>query len=164
MAITNRDLPIGTRLVADYKKQRYVCTVEAGEEGEKLYVLEDGKQFRSPSAAGSAVMGTACNGWRFWSLEGEEPPATEKQEPEKKAKKSGGGKRGKKPFQLIVRHENQEGVAEGYTRWLCHADAEYFEVESTVEQPEVCPNGHRFHEPELTGTAGLPAEGAEVSA
>ena len=79
MAITNRDLPVGTRLVADYKKTRYVCTVEAAEEGEGvLYALEDGKKFKSPSAAGSAVMGgTDCNGWRFWSVESEEPPAKE---------------------------------------------------------------------------------------
>ena len=63
MAIENRDLPIGARLVADYKKARYVCVVEAGEEGKKAFVLEDGKRFTSPSAAGSAVMGgTACNG------------------------------------------------------------------------------------------------------
>ena len=79
MAITNRDLPIGSRLVADHKKTHYVCTVEKAEEGEGVvYVREDGKKFRSPSAAGSAVMGgTACNGWRFWTVEGEEPPARE---------------------------------------------------------------------------------------
>jgi len=31
--------------------------VEQGEEGKLEYVLVDGKRFRSPSAAGSAVMG-----------------------------------------------------------------------------------------------------------
>jgi hypothetical protein len=67
MPVANRNLPVGARLVADYKKTRYVCTVEAAEEGEGvLYALEDGKKFKSPSAAGSAVTGrTACNGWRF---------------------------------------------------------------------------------------------------
>src|SRR3546814_1952134 len=35
--------------------------------------------YKSPSAAGSAVMGgTACNGWRFWSLEGEEAAPKER--------------------------------------------------------------------------------------
>jgi hypothetical protein len=33
MAIENRDLAVGTRLTATYKKQNYVCTVEAGEGG-----------------------------------------------------------------------------------------------------------------------------------
>ena len=74
MAIENRELPVGTRLVATYKKEEHVCTVEQGEDGRKAYVLGDGRNFTSPSAAGSAVMdGTACNGWRFWSVEGAEP-------------------------------------------------------------------------------------------
>ena len=43
MAIENRNLPVGTRIWANYKKTRYVCTVEAGEEeGSVVYVLEDG--------------------------------------------------------------------------------------------------------------------------
>src|SRR3972149_201987 len=75
MANTDRDLADGTRLVARYKKQTFVCTVEKEAIGGKLaFVLEDGRRFKSPSAAGSAVMGNiACNGWRFWSLEGEGP-------------------------------------------------------------------------------------------
>jgi len=77
MAITDRDLSEGTRLVARYKKQTFVCTVEKEAIGGKLaFVLEDGRRFKSPSAAGSAVMGNiACNGWRFWSVEGEAPAA-----------------------------------------------------------------------------------------
>ncbi len=71
MAIENRDLPAGTRLVATYKKQAFVCTVEVGEDGKLAFVLEDGKRYSSPSSAGSAVMGgSACNGWRLWSVEG----------------------------------------------------------------------------------------------
>jgi hypothetical protein len=64
MAIENRDLPVGTKLHANYKKTRYVCTVEAGEEdGSLLFVLEDGSKHKSPSAAGSKVMGgKAVNG------------------------------------------------------------------------------------------------------
>ena len=64
MAITNRDLPAGTRLVANYKKVRYVCTVEAGEGDEGVaFVLENGSRHKSPSAAGSRVMGgKAVNG------------------------------------------------------------------------------------------------------
>jgi hypothetical protein len=75
MAIENRNLAVGTRLVASYKKQTYVCTVEATEEGAGvLFALEGGKKFKSPSAAGSHIMGgKAVNGWRFWSVEGEAP-------------------------------------------------------------------------------------------
>ncbi|HET7738334.1 MAG TPA: hypothetical protein VFK32_07155 [Tepidiformaceae bacterium] len=38
--------------------------------------LADGTFYSSLSAAGSAVMdGVACNGWRFWSIDGEGEPA-----------------------------------------------------------------------------------------
>ncbi len=38
MAIEDRNLGAGTRLVATYKKQAFVCTVEAGEDGKPVYV------------------------------------------------------------------------------------------------------------------------------
>ena len=38
-------------------------------EGKPSYKLEDGREFKSPSAAGTAITGGACNGWAFWSLE-----------------------------------------------------------------------------------------------
>ena len=69
MPIENRNLPVGTRLVARYKKQEYRATVVEGEDGGLRYRLEDGREFKSLSSAGSAVMGdVACNGWRFWSV------------------------------------------------------------------------------------------------
>src|SRR6187402_518979 len=94
MAIEDRNVPIGTRLVASYKKQTFVCTVEA--EGEGLaFVLEDGTRHRSPSAAGSKVMGgKAVNGWRFWSVEGAAPAKPEKAPKPEKAAKPAGGSRG----------------------------------------------------------------------
>ena len=156
MAIENRNLLAGTRLVANYKKQRYVCTVEANPEGEGVvFVLEDGKRFKSPSAAASAVMGgNAANGWRFWSVEGEEPKAHEGDEatseaPEKpangKATKSKAGRQGK----LIYLHPNQQGLAEGQRRWMCVACLKGF-VAGGEEQPQACPKGHRVDDPELT--------------
>ena len=64
MVIENRDAVVaGTKLVATYKKQQYICAVEAGEDG-KLAFVYDGKRYSSPSSAGTAVIGTACNGWR----------------------------------------------------------------------------------------------------
>ena len=69
----------GTVLVARYKGAEHTAEVVPGEEGKVCYRLTDGREFNSPSAAGSAVMaGIACNGWRFWSLatdEAETPPA-----------------------------------------------------------------------------------------
>ena len=71
MPIENRELPAGTRLVAAYKGKAFVCTAEETEGGKPAYVLEDGRRFASPSAAGTAVMGgVACNGWQFWRVEG----------------------------------------------------------------------------------------------
>lgn len=87
MSIADRNLKPGTVLVARYKKQEHRVEVVAGEKGQILYKLADGREFTSPSAAGSAVMGgTACNGWRFWSVEGAEEPQKAKPEPKSKAK------------------------------------------------------------------------------
>lgn len=70
-------LTIGTVLVAKYKKQEHRLQVVAVDP--PLYQLvTSGKTFKSPSAAGSAVMGgIACNGWRFWSLATDATPAPE---------------------------------------------------------------------------------------
>jgi hypothetical protein len=62
-------LVAGTRLTARYKGIEYGAELVEDEDGGFIYRLEDGRDFRSPSAAGAAVMdGTACNGWRFWSI------------------------------------------------------------------------------------------------
>jgi len=172
MAVENRNLLAGTRLTATYKKQTYVCTIEAGAEGEGIaFVLEDGKRYKSPSAAGSAVMGgTACNGWRFWNLEGAEtkPGATSKPTTTKKpAAKSntatGAAKpRTRKPkaTKLIFRMEDQTGATEGMTRWWCSACMDGFEVYG-AEKPEQCPEGHRIDDAELTAPAGVTTEAEE---
>jgi hypothetical protein len=79
MPLENRDLEVGTRLVGRYRKQEHFAEVVAAEDGSVRYKLSDGREFKSLSAAGSAVMGgQSCNGWRFWSLAGgDEPPETE---------------------------------------------------------------------------------------
>ena len=86
MPIENRNLEAGTRLAARYKGTTYTCEVVQTEEGLR-YRLEDGKEFKSPSSAASAVMGgMAANGWRFWSLAEEltEKVAAPKKERESK--------------------------------------------------------------------------------
>jgi hypothetical protein len=161
--IENRNLPVGTRLVANYKKQAYVCTVEAGEEdGSLAFVLEDGSRHKSPSAAGSKVMGgKAVNGWRFWSLEGDTPAApAEDAKPEPKTR----GRSKTKKEQKTIFRAPQAGVAEGKSKWFCSACMKGFEVEGEAE-PEQCPEGHRNDDPELNAPSGITAaQEAEVTA
>ncbi len=64
MAIENRTLEAGTKLIAKYKKEEYRAEVIAGEEGKVQYRLADGRDFKSLSSAGTAITGGACNGWR----------------------------------------------------------------------------------------------------
>lgn len=56
----------GTKLVARYKGQEYAATVVTVD-GATRYRLDDGRAYKTPSAAGSGITGTATNGWRFWS-------------------------------------------------------------------------------------------------
>ena len=189
MAIEDRNLPVGTRLVASYKKQTYVCTVEAGEGDEGLaFVLEDGSRRKSPSAAGSKVMGGgAVNGWRFWSVEGAAPAKTEKPAKARKVAdvnallagasktKTPGGSRGprlksksSKPKQAkstatLFRMEDQENVPEGQAMWFCRGCMDGFLVEGDKE-PTACPKGHSNDDVELNAPAGLKAaEEAKIS-
>ena len=69
MPIENRNLESGTKLIARYKKEGYHALVVAGEDGKVMYRLGDGREFKSPSAAGTAITGKACNGWAFWSVD-----------------------------------------------------------------------------------------------
>jgi hypothetical protein len=125
MAIEDRNLAAGTKLVARYKGKEYTAEVVETEEGLR-YRLEDGKEFKSPSSAGSAVMGGACNGWRFWSV-AESDEAKPKPKAKKKTKANPGNG-------LIERMEDG--------RYFCSACQEPFEAPEGVE-PQGCPQGHR---------------------
>ena len=154
MAIEDRNLTVGTRLGANYKKQAHACMVEKAEEGDgKVFVLEDGRKFKSASSAASALMGgKAVNGWRFWSVQGTKPQAQEgREKPETQAAKS---------KRLVYRVPNQKGIAEGQSRWFCRACMKGFVIVGGG-QPEVCPEGHRADDPERTTAAG-PAEEASA--
>ena len=134
MPITDRNLGAGTKLLATYKKQEVLCEVVETDVGIR-YQLADGRTFKSPSAAGSAVMGgVACNGWRFWTPEGEVKPPSEPKPKAAKAKKGA-------LLKQIRKVPNQKGVPEGSTKWFCSACMKGFVVEATSE-PEACPEGH----------------------
>lgn len=160
MPITNRNLPAGTRLVAKYKGATYGARI-----------LEDGlieldprpneshaKTFKSPSAAGSAIMGgIACNGWRFWSVDGPEPEAAtcafcgapmrpgDKTDECSHAEGQGGAAATlaakPKTAKVISRVPNQKGVEEGKTRFWCNGCMKSFLADAGTT-PDACPEGH----------------------
>ena len=136
MVIENRNLSAGTRLVATYRKQHHACIVTPDENGKLMYVLENGRAFKSPSAAGSDVMGgVACNGWRFWSVEGDAPVAGETPAKAPKPAKEKSGK-------TIRRTPNQKGVPEGGVRYFCDGCMSGF-VATADDTDPACPEGHR---------------------
>lgn len=84
--ITDRNLAVGTKLVAGYKGKTYhaeVVEVDGSGHGHmevRYAVLEHdlAAPYKSLSAAGSAIFGIdkagkprTCNGWDFWKLDGE---------------------------------------------------------------------------------------------
>jgi hypothetical protein len=146
MPIKDRNLKPGARLEARYHKQAYTCEVVAGEGGKLRYRLEDGREFKSPSAAGMAISGHACDGWVFWSVkttEGtpttSEAPVTETSEPETwpPAEAPVTSK-----SRSIFRAPNQKGVPAGQTRWFCRDCGESF-LAPIGELPRTCPQGHK---------------------
>ena len=131
MAIENRNLAVGTRLVSRYKKQTHKAEVLHTEDGVK-YQLEDGRQFKSLSSAGTAITGGPINGWSFWSLETEGQGAKQERPKVEKAKKANG---------VIRRTPNQKGAPEGQVRYFCSACLDSFYAEEG-ETPAACPKGH----------------------
>jgi hypothetical protein len=99
---------------------------------------------------------TACNGWRFWTVEGDEPAPAEKKGP--KAAKSARGSTAKpqaaakpkratkKATKLLYPMPDQSGATQDMTRWWCNACMRGFEVYG-AEKPEQCPDGHRMTTP-----------------
>ena len=139
MAIEDRNLEPGTQLIAKYKKEEYKAEVIAGEDGKVKYRLADGREFKSPSSAGTAITNKACNGWAFWSVEAGGGP------------QRSGGARGRRigrngdweqtPTAGFRRVPNQKGIEEGEVRLYCDACQKSFTA--PVGAPaEQCPEGH----------------------
>ncbi len=138
MTIENRNLPPGTALTATYKKQVFTCEVVKTDEG-IAYRLADGRTFKSLSSAGNAVTGGSVNGWRFWSLAGEQGSQLCDNSPAKAA--TGPKSTPSRLLRQIKKVPNQKGVPEGQTRWYCSACQKAFMTEGT-SPPEACPEGH----------------------
>lgn len=144
MAIENRNLESGTKLIAKYKKEEYRAAVIAGEAGKVKYRLADGREFKSPSSAGTAITGKACNGWAFWNVEPDNAE-TEPKEPEASEGQDEDPKDTEPPDQPPTagfrRVPNQKGVEEGEIRLYCDTCQKSFTALS--DQPaQSCPEGH----------------------
>ena len=137
MALENRDLKAGQKLVARYKGQEHTVLVLGDDKAGLGFELDGKTIFKSLSTAGNAVTGGSVNGWRFWSLEGE---LKAKRETEAKP----AGRKGVKPearVKQIRRVPNQKGVAEGQIKWHCSACMASFLADGPTE-PDACPQGH----------------------
>ena len=144
MAIENRNLEAGTKLIAKYKKEEFKAEVIAGEEGKVKYRLADGREFKSLSSAGTAITSKACNGWAFWSLEANGTPA-ESPEPESSEGQKEAAEDAETPdppsASVFRRVPNQKGVGEGEVRLYCDACQKSFTTPAD-QLPESCPEGH----------------------
>ena len=151
MPIKNRNLTKRTKLTGRYHKQSYSCEVVEDAEGKVRYRLEDGREFKSPSAVGMAITGHACDGWVFWSViteetttavetETKEQPVEHKEEPPTATAPATTKTDTKKTGVFLV--PNQKGVPEGQIRWFCRDCGKSF-MASAVEMPGVCPAKHQ---------------------
>ena len=116
MPIEDRILEAGAVLTARYKKQDRTCEIAQTDNGLR-FRLDDGTEHKSPSSAGKAVTGGACNGWVFWSLAGEEKP---KREPKAKAENPAKAKEPAKAAAAKKEEERQEaeGGEDGERRFV----------------------------------------------
>ena len=110
--------------------------------------------------------GVACNGWRFWSREGNEPapspsaPKLRKATGKTEARAGSGAKKAQQErngghgggHPLLHPAAIQEGVAAGETAWFCDACMATFTV-AAREAPESCPEGHRADDPQLAAVS-----------
>ena len=132
----NRESESGSGDEARRLVQEAAATLHGGggeEDGAVVFVLEDGSRHKSPSAAGSKVMGgKAVNGWRFWSLEGE-APAAPAEGAEKPAKTKSRSKSKKK--EKVVFKTPQVNMPAGKVHYFCSACMKGFDVEGD-EEPE----------------------------
>ena len=144
MAIENRDLEPGTKLIARYKKEEYRAEVVTGEEGKVKYRMADGTEFTSPSSAGTAITGKACNSWAFWSIE-PDSVQTKPAEPER-SDATGEDSEDTETQEYTSsagfrRVPNQKAIEEGEVRLYCDACQKSFTAPAG-EPAEICPEGH----------------------
>ena len=154
MPIHDRNLKAGIKLIGKYHKQPFKCEV-VEVEGKLRFRLEDGREFKSPSAAGMAITGHPCDGWVFWSVQTSEEaptseiqPETESEQIEKAAPSPDAAtstESATAPESTPVnffKMEWQKAVPKGQTRWHCNLCNKHF-LAPAGETPQTCPQGHK---------------------
>jgi hypothetical protein len=141
MVVANRNLKPGTRLIGRYHKQEHTCEIIGSDD--KLVYRVNGKDFNSPSAAGTSVTNHGCNGWAFWTEASPKEAVTETAPAETKLEAGCLlSELIEKPATRLIRKvPNQKGVPEDQVRWFCPACAKSF-MAPKERAPEVCPEGH----------------------
>ena len=160
--IQDRNLTAGTKLVGRYHKQDRTCETHLDENGKLYFRLDDGRSFKSPSAAGTAVTGHACDGWHFWTLASEVNFTNIEQHIDKairtgkiktpkaiptydetiaKVEKMEKAEKPKPPKTGVYRLPNQKGAPAGLTRYYCFDCSSPFPAKSDIKNP-ACPNCH----------------------
>ena len=151
--IQDRNLTAGTKLVGRYHKQDRTCATHLDENGKLYFRLDDGRAFKSPSAAGTAVTGHACDGWHFWSVVGTETKLGLATNAEKvkaiptydetiaKVEKMEKAEKPKPPKSGVYKLPNQKGAPAGLTRYYCFDCSSPFPAKSDIKNP-ACPNCH----------------------
>ena len=156
MTITDRNaIREGMTLTANYKGETHEVLVLADEQGRLAFEYRN-QIFKSPSSAGSAIMGgIACNGWRFWTRAnevGDRPAAEAPAADEPKAKKTKPSVAPeKRMLKVIKRIPNQIGVPDGSTKFHCSACMKSFVAEGK-SVPAACPEGHAAEQQDDTFT------------
>lgn len=144
----------GIKLVAKYKNNDFTCDVvelvPEGEEEAAVFFQVNGENYTSVSSAGSAVMdGAACNGWRFWTIDGDQKPPKEKATPKEKKARAKKDKaetppevRARRPRagRKIKKSKIFEQMEDG--GWFCQGCMSAFEWEGEEDYPTECPEGH----------------------
>lgn len=133
MSIEDRKLVGIAAVEARYKSETFRLTVERDAADNLSFLDKTGIRYKSLSAAGSAVMGgIACNGWRFWTPEGDLPLIRTKAEPKIKTRS---GRREPAAIFTIKTHPAPEGQA----FWFCSYCLDGFYAPTADGTPE-CPS------------------------
>ena len=165
MAIENRNLEPGIKLIARYKGNTYHGLVTDGEDRKVRYQLVpyDDREYKSLSSLGTAVTGKPCNGWAFWSIDSSETQPTETASTKPETPATEETTEAEAPASEVVeptyvpldeaeaeppislgfrRVPNQRGVDPGQVRLYCDACRSSFIVPQG-QNPTECPMGHR---------------------
>lgn len=105
--------------------------------------------------------GVACNGWRFWTVDGEEPGKAEAAPVRgTRGKRTPAAQKPKTVIQ-IRKQRKQDSCAEGEVAWFCSACQAGF-CKPKGETPEDCPQGHPRETTDDLASAAVESKGEDA--